>query len=214
MKLDKSYIERLKKLENLEFNNFLIKDKMIHYISDSALGNLYENITRVDFIGLYPNILVGLFDEGLLEERWKEDIDRVRWFLKNRNDLKLLSPNEYHQWKVHCNSLYIKIKSPYVVEYMSMFYSDLVEKYRGLIVYIDVDRFYINSDEEIEEIKIFNHDIEKINYFYAEELKKYIEQDKYGEIRVSGFRDKTKKEYLVNLIKQEVRRRKLNNLGI
>jgi hypothetical protein len=214
MKLNKGYIERLKKLENLKFNSFLIKDKMIHHISDNARGNLYENITRVDFIGLYTNILIGLFDEGLLEESWKEDIDRVRWFLKNRNDIKSLSPNEYHQWKVHCNSLYSKIKSPYVVEYMSMFYSDLIEKYEGLIVYIDVDRFYINSDKEIEELKIFNHSIEKVNYFYAEELKKYIEQDKYGEIRVSGFRDKTKKEYLVNLIKQEVRRRKLNNLGI
>jgi hypothetical protein len=213
MKLDKSYIERLKKLENLEFHNFLIKDKMIHYISDSARGNLYENITRVDFIGLYTSILIGLFDDGLLEEKWKEDIDRVRWFLKNRNDLKLLSPDEYRQWKVHCNSLYSKIKSPYVVEYMSMFYSDLLEKYRG-IVYIDVDRFYINSDKEIEELKIFNHSIEKVNYFYAEELKKYIEQDKNGEITSSGFRDEKKKEYLVNIIKQEIRRRKLDNLGI
>lgn len=214
MKLDKSYIERLKKLENLEFHNFLIKDKMIHYISDSARGNIYESITKVDFIGLYPNILIGLFEEGFLEEKWKEDIDRVRWFLKNRNDLKLLSPDEYHKWKVHCNSLYVKIKSPYVVEYMNLFYSDLVEKYKGLIVYINVDTFYINSDKEIEELKIFNHSIEKVNYFYAEEFRKYIEQDKNGEITWSGFRDEKKKEYLVNIIKTEIRRRKLDNLGI
>jgi len=63
MKLDKIYIERLKKLENLKFNSFLIKDKMIHYISDSARGNLYDNITRVDLIGLYPSILIGLFED-------------------------------------------------------------------------------------------------------------------------------------------------------
>ena len=129
MKLRPDYIERIKKLEDLKFNNFLIKDKNIHHISNHARGNLYDNITRIDFNALYPNILIGLFNEGLLNEKWKNDINKVKWFLENRSDLKLLSPDEYGKWKIHCNSLYIKIKSPYVVEYMNIFYSELIEKY-------------------------------------------------------------------------------------
>ena len=94
-----------------------------------------------------------------------------------------------------------------------MFYSDLIEKYEGLIVYIDVDRFYINSDKEIEELKIFNHSIEKVNYFYAEELKKYVKQDEHGEISIIGYSE-PKRLTIESLIKREMRRRKLERIGI
>ena len=221
MKLRPDYIDRIKKLEDLKFNNFLIKDKNIHHISNHARGSLYENITRIDFNALYPNILIGLFNEGLLNKKWENDINRVKWFLENRADLKLLNPDEYGKWKIHCNSLYIKIKSPYVVEYMNVFYSELIEKYGELIIYIDVDRIYLKLKKEefqskthIEELNDFNYNIEFINYFYAEELKKYIEQEESGVVNVEGYRDETKKQYLLNLIKREIRRRKLENLGI
>ena len=220
MKLRPDYIERIKKLEDLKFNNFLIKDKNIHHISNHARGNLYDNITRIDFNALYPNILIGLFNEGLLNEKWKNDINKVKWFLENRSDLKLLSPDEYGKWKIHCNSLYIKIKSPYVVEYMNIFYSELIEKYGDLIIYIDVDRIYFKLSKEefqiktnLEELNDFNYYVEFINYFYAEELKKYIEQDSFGQLACSGFKEPNKTN-LENLIKREIRRRKLDNLGI
>lgn len=221
MILRKDYIDRIKKLENLQFNNWLIKDKLIHYLGDFSRGNLYENVTKIDFNALYLTILIGLFEAGLIDENWKEDIERVEWFLKNRSELKLLSPNEYQQWKIHCNSLYMKIKSPYVVEYLNIYYSDLLEKYGDRIIYIDVDLLMLNikksdfqTKEIIPELKDFNYDVTFVNYFYAEELKRYIEQEESGTINVKGYRDETKKENLLNLIKTEIRRRKLDNLGI
>ena len=221
MKLLSDYIERIKKLDNIKFHNFLIEDKLIHYVSDSSLGNLQEDIVQIDFNALYPNILIGLFDAGLLEEKWKEDIDRVKWFLKNRKELKTLPSGEYQKWKVHCNSLYMKIKSAYVVEYMNLFYSDLIDKYKDKVIYIDVELLILNikksdfqTKELIPELNHFNYDITFINYFYAEALKQYIKQDEFGEISVSGFRDETKKEYLMGLVKREIRRRKLNRLGL
>lgn len=221
MILRKDYIDRIKKLENIQFNNWLIKDKLIHYLGDFSRGNLYENVTKIDFNALYLTILIGLFEAGLIDENWKEDIERVEWFLKNRSELKLLSPNEYQQWKIHCNSLYMKIKSPYVVEYLNIYYSDLLEKYGDRIIYIDVDLLMLNikksdfqTKEIIPELKDFNYDVTFVNYFYAEELKRYIEQEESGTINVKGYRDETKKENLLNLIKREIRRRKLDNLGI
>lgn len=221
MILRKDYIDRTKKLENLQFNNWIIKDKLIHYLGDFSKGNLYEDLTKIDFNALYPTILIGLFEAGLIDENWKEDIERVEWFLKNRSELKLLSPNEYQQWKIHCNSLYMKIKSPYVVEYLNIYYSDLLEKYGDRIIYIDVDLLMLNikksdfqTKEIIPELKDFNYDVTFVNYFYAEELKRYIEQEESGTINVKGYRDETKKENLLNLIKREIRRRKLDNLGI
>ena len=221
MILRKDYIDRIKKLENLQFNNWDIKDKLIHYLGDFSRGNLYEDLIKVDFNALYPTILIGLFEAGLIDEKWKQDIERVEWFLKNRSELKLLSPNEYQQWKIHCNSLYMKIKSPYVVEYLNIYYSDLLEKHGDRIIYIDVDLLILNikksdfqTKEIIPELKDFNNDVTFVNYFYAEELKRYIEQEESGVINVKGYRDENKKQNLLNLIKTEIRRRKLDNLGI
>jgi len=220
MKLRQDYIERLKKLEGLEFHNFLITDKKIHHLGDFSRGNLYEDVVQIDFNVLYTSLLIGLFESNMLDEKWKEDIERVKWFLKNRKDLKWVNKDEYEKWKIHCNSLYMKIKSPYVVEYMNLFYSDLIDKYDDKIIYIDVDllilkysKLEFQTRELIEELKDFNYDVSFVNYFYAEDLKKYIKQYEGGEITFSGFKE-PQKETLQGLIKREIRRRKLDNLGI
>jgi len=220
MKLNESYVKTLKELDNPKFQSF-ITDKKICYLPDNNRGRLYENITRINFNSFYTNIQIGLFNEGLIGKEWKEDIERVQWFLKSRKELKLLTPGEYEKWKIHCNSLYMKIKSPYVVEYVDMFYTDLIQKYGDLIIYNDVDYLYLKIDkvsfqskEWINELKDFNYDVEFINYLYLEDRKKYIEQEEFGQINTEGFRDENVKQNLLNIIKREVRRRKLENLGI
>jgi len=220
MKLRSDYIERLKELDNPKFSSG-VANKKICYLPDSSKGVLYENITKINFNSLYSYIQIDLFNEGLIGEEWKDDIERVQWFLKNRGDLKLLSPNEYQQWKIHCNSLYIKIQSPYVVEYMDMFYTDLIKKYGDLIIYNDVDDLYLNIDkvsfqtkECIIELEDFNYDVEFVNYFFIEDRKRYIEQEESGQIISKGFRSEDVKQNLLNIIKREVRRRKLDRLGL
>jgi hypothetical protein len=220
MKLNQDYVKRLKELDNPKFQSFIL-DKKICYLPDNNIGILYENITRIDLKSLYVYIQIGLFNEGLIGKEWEDDIDRVKWFLKNRKELKSLPTSEYQRWKVHCNSLYMKIKSPYVVEYVDMFYIDLIQKYGDLVIYNDVDSLYLKIDkisfqtkEWINELKDFIYDVQFINYLYIEDRKKYIEQEESGNINIRGFRDENKKENLLNIIKREIRRRKLDNLGI
>ena len=86
MKLNESYVNCLKELDNPKFQSFIV-DKKICYLPDNNRGKLYENITRIDFNFLYANIQIGLFNEGLIGKEWKDDIDRVKWFLKNRKEL-------------------------------------------------------------------------------------------------------------------------------
>jgi len=220
MKLNQDYVKRLKELDNPKFQSFIL-DKKICYLPDNNIGILYENITRIDLNSLYVYIQIGLFNEGLIGKEWEDDIDRVKWFLKNRKELKSLPTSEYQRWKVHCNSLYMKIKSPYVVEYVDMFYIDLIQKYGDLVIYNDVDSLYLKIDkisfqtkEWINELKDFIYDVQFINYLYIEDRKKYIEQEESGNINIRGFRDENKKENLLNIIKREIRRRKLDNLRI
>lgn len=220
MRLNESYVNCLKELDNPKFQSFIV-DKKICYLPDNNRDKLYENITRIDFNSLYANIQIGLFNEGLIGKEWKDDIDRVKWFLKNRKELKSLPSGEYEKCKIFSNSLYMKIKSPYVVEYVDMFYTDLIQKYGDLIIYNDVDSLYLKIDkvsfeskEWITELKDFKYDVEFISYLYLEDRKKYIEQEESGNINTKGFRDENKKQNLLNLIKREIRRRKLENLGI
>jgi DNA polymerase elongation subunit (family B) len=102
-----------------------------------------------------------------------------------------------------------------------MFYTDLIEKYGDLVIYNDVDSLYLKIDkvsfeskEWITELKDFKYDVEFINYLYLENRKKYVEQKESGNINTKGFRDENKKQNLLNIIKREVRRRKLENLGL
>jgi hypothetical protein len=151
MKLNESYVERLKELDNPKFQSF-IADKKICYLPDNNRGMLYENITRINFNSFYTNIQIELFNEGLIGKEWKEDIERVQWFLKNRKELKLLPSSEYEKWKIFSNSLYMKIKSPYVVEYVDMFYTDLIEKYGDLIDEQDsIAQKELEDEKKIEE---------------------------------------------------------------
>ena len=220
MRLNESYVNCLKELDNPKFQSFIV-DKKICYLPDNNRVKLYENITRINFNSFYTNIQIGLFNEGLIGKEWKDDIDRVKWFIKNRKELKSLPSSEYEKCKIFSNSLYMKIKSPYVVEYVDMFYTDLIEKYGDLVIYNDVDSLYLKIDkvsfeskEWITELKDFKYDVEFINYLYLENRKKYVEQKESGNINTKGFRDENKKQNLLNIIKREVRRRKLENLGL
>lgn len=224
MNLNESYIKKLKELD-LKFHRsgFSLSDhKNISHIKDDYLGQLFENITKIEFSALYPNIQIGLFYEGLIGNEWQEDIERVQWFLKNRKELKKLPSGEYQRWKVHCNSLYMKIKSPYVVEYMNMFYKDLQEKYKE-VIYNNIDVLYLNISksntpisDQIPELKYFEYDSAPINYFYSESLGNYVEQDEFGNIHTADYKinHDYKRDNLINLIKREIRRRKLEKLGI
>jgi hypothetical protein len=222
MKLNESYVKGLKALDNPIFNSFFAnQDKKICYLPNNSKGNLYEDITRIDLNQLYPYIQIGLFNEGLIGEEFRDDIESIQWFLKNRKELILLQSAEYQKCKIHFNSLYMKIKSPYVVEYVNMFYNDLIQKYGDLIIYNDTDVLYLNinkvsfeSKEWISELKDYSYDIQFINYFYIEERKRYIEQEESGLIHAKGFRDEVKKQNLLNIVKREIRRRKLDKLGL
>jgi hypothetical protein len=59
MKLNESYVERLKGLYNPIFSSFL-GDKKVCYLPNHSKGNLYEDITRIDLNQLYPHIQIGL----------------------------------------------------------------------------------------------------------------------------------------------------------
>lgn len=213
MKLLREYIGKLP--TDLNFDTF---EKNIHYLNPNCKNILLEDLIRIDFNNLYPSIILGLYNEGLIDTKWYSDMKKLKSFLENIEELKKKSqppypedPLSYKLGRIHSNEIYGKIKSPLVVEYLHLIYSDIIKECSEDIVYIDVDMIICKGDIDISKIPA-KSEVSKIEYFYIENLKKYITFAN-GQLETRGH-SKFTNEDLLQLIKREIRNRRLNKLGI
>lgn len=224
MKLLKQYIDQLP--TDLKFDTFEFIKKNIHYLNEDCKDILLEDLVRIDFYNLYPNIILGLYNEGLIDTKWESDIKQLKSFLENVDELKRKTKEfigkpyddlqnsilgSYKAGRIHANGLYAKIKSPLVVEYLHLIYTDIIEKYADDIVYIDVDMIICKKDIDISNIPA-KSEMSKVEYFYIENKKRYI-LFYNGQLETKG-RSKFNKEDLLQLVKSEIRQRRLNKIGI
>lgn len=225
MKLIMEYVEKLP--TDLVWNPYDFVSKNIHYLNPNCKDILLEDLVKIDFCNLYPHIILGLHNEGLIDKKWEADIKQLESFLENIKELKKVTIEfigkpydqlqhsilgSYKEGRIHANGLYGKIKSPLVVEYLHQVYSDLIEKCGDDIVYIDVDIIICKRDIDLTTIPSPKFDRSKVEYFYIENLKKYILFSN-GQLETKGHSKFTKGD-LVELIKSEIRNRRLNKLEI
>jgi len=216
MKIKDKYLNIIKECKDLEFDPFKHIKKNILYVNDEYKKILLDDLIKVDINSLYPNILIGLFNVGLIDKKWEKDINKTEWFLKNRSKLKLGNNSDYLKYKIHTNSLYNKIGTPLVVEYLHLFYSDLIEKYKNDIIYIDVDMIILKEGASIDsdlEMMNFDFHFSPIDEFYIENKKRYFIYSE-GELTYKGFRPGLKRDMLLREIKSEIRNKRLNKILI
>jgi hypothetical protein len=224
MKLLKQYIDKLPK--DLKFDTFEFIKKNILYLNEDCKNVLIEDLIRIDFNNLYPNIILGLYNEGLIDTKWESDIKQLKSFLENVDELKRTTKeligkpyddlqdsilSSYKSGRIHANGLYGKIKSPLVVEYLHLIYTDIIEKYKNDIVYIDVDMIICKKDIDISNIPA-KSEMSKLEYFYIENKKRYI-LFYNGQLETKGHSKFTNMD-LLQLVKSEIRTRRLNKIGI
>jgi hypothetical protein len=214
MKIKDKYLNIIKECKDLEFDPFKHIKKNILYVNDEYKKILLDDLIKVDINSLYPNILIGLFNVGLIDKKWEKDINKTEWFLKNRSKLKLGNNSDYLKYKIHTNSLYNKIGTPLVVEYLHLFYSDLIEKYKNDIIYIDVDLIIlkdgVNIDRDLN-LMNFNFSKSKVDNFYFTGKKRYVIYSE-GLLEHRGFT--INKKDLLQDIKSEIRNKRLNKILI
>lgn len=227
MKLLKQYTSQLPKETFHSDWKFSVVGKNIHWLNPNYKDILLEDLVRIDFNNLYPNIILGLYNEGLIDKEWESDIQKLKSFLENVDELKKKTKEfigkpyddlqnsilgSYKAGRIHANNLYGKIKSSLIDEYLHLVYNDLIEKFSDDIVYIDVDMIICKSDIDISTIPSNRYEVSKLEYFYIESLKKYIIFSN-GQLETKGH-SKFTKEDLLQLVKGEIRQRRLNKLGI
>lgn len=219
MKLNEKYLQELKG-KDLKFE-LSLRDRNMLYLNPNGKDKLYRDVTSISFTNLYANLIIALNEENLIDTKLSEDIKKVKWFLENKAEIKGKSSSQYNNYKILTNKLYIKIKSPYIVEYMDLFYRDLINKYVDKIIYIDVDLLILDIKKEnfqnktqIEELNDFKYDVDFLEYFYAFDNRKYIKKEEYNPMIESVGIIISKKQLLESLIKMDIRSRKLDKLGI
>lgn len=216
MKLLEQYISQLPKETTNSDWKFSVVGKNILWLNPNCKDILLEDLVRIDFNNLYPNIIVGLYNEGLIDTKWESDINQLKSFLENIEKWEKMSTDVdhlvYKTGRTHANLLYGKIKSSLIDEYLHQVYTDLIEKYRNDIVYIDVDMIICKRDIDISTIPSLRYEVSKLEYFYIESLKKYIIFAN-GQLETKGHSKFTNKD-LLQLVKSEIRTRRLNKIGI
>lgn len=220
MKLNEKYLQELKS-KDLKFE-LSLRDRNMLYLNPNGKDKLYRDVTSISFTNLYANLIISLNEENLIDTKFSEDIKKVKWFLENKAEIKGKSSSQYNNYKILTNKLYVKIKSPYIVEYMDLFYRDLINKYVDKIIYIDVDLLILDIKKEnfqnktqIEEVNDFKYDVDFLEYFYAFDNRKYIKKEEYNPMIESvGIIKVDKKQLLESLIKMDIRSKKLDKLGI
>ena len=195
------------------------------YLDDINKGKLHKDLICVSLNGLYPNIILQLYDNFVIDIN-KESAYKIRWFLKNKSTLKSVSTNEYGEWKIFINSFFgkklNKQEQIFVTEYINLFYEDLIKEFQDDIIYIDCDMLFIKPKPIILEwIKKLDIPFDYIEspYFWIESKKRLIYALNNGEIESKGFSYKReslleRKKVIEDIIKSEMRNDKLNEIGI
>lgn len=185
---------------------------------------LLENVNILNFTSLYPNIIVGLYDSGYIKEEESSNINRIRYFLENKNEIKKENI-VYIQEKTFINSyfgyLYKKYDNLYtglITKYMDIFYTDFVKENSNNLVYIDVDMIvYINDIKMDIGLEFF---LEKCEFFQINSKKRYVSFIN-NTFKVIGYNHrsnkiKTKGDIKVDEIKNKIisniREKKLNKI--
>jgi hypothetical protein len=185
---------------------------------------LLENVNILNFTSLYPNIIVGLYDNGYIKEEESNNIERIRYFLKNKHEIKKENI-VYIQERTFINSYFLYLNKKYgslytglITQYMDIFYNDFVKENSNNLVYIDVDMIvYLNDIKMDIGLEFF---LEKCEFFQINSKKRYVSCIE-GVLELKGYRnsknnriakENVKLDEIKNKIISKRRENKLNKI--
>ena len=201
------------------------------WIDESFKGQLFEEVDVFEFINLYPNIICLLYDEGFKLEGELENINKIKYYLQNRNQLRIDDNQKYIEYRTFVNGYYGYLAKPYnpvnsyphhapkiegiiictlVCEYMYMIYDELLEN-NSNILYIDTDSIFHVGNMKLPDISLPFEKSGRIDIIF-EGKKKYVLYDG-NRIYTKGYKSKTRSDIESEMI-INVRNKKLNKIGI
>jgi hypothetical protein len=195
----KNLIERAK--EKLK-----LRQSPIFFLNRPKTKKMFKNVKVVEFQSLYNQILIQMWDEGLLPESEKEDIEKLK-----------LSHTDLYRYHFHSYfaGLYKRglDSGEFALSYASSFHDNLIKTALNDIIFIDSEKIYcVNlSPIILDQLKDLNIDYKIINleYLWIESRRKFV-YIKNGKVVFKGLPEEI--EETRSFIIEHSRRDKLNLL--
>lgn len=183
-----------------------------YYTNRYCINILYRNIKKMDIDSMYANIIIDLYDNNILDKRYinSKDIDKVKYYLSNRNTIKNENPQKYIELRTFTNSYYSKVyryskyNSNAIVNYAYNIIEHIHNNNKHSIIHIDTDVIHYNNDLILTDIDI-NYDIVDVPYYKILDVRRTIEVDKNGKFKIRGYFKNKKAINEINEMKVEIR---------
>jgi len=201
-------------------------------LNEQITGMVIENITKISFIKLFPNLLLHLYDNNILSKFSIEIPSEVITKLKHLfgNGLEHIQEN-----KIWINSLWAKELRSINFEmfelfhqYMEMLYQDIIDLIPYNWLYIDTDTLFFVDDKKgsvtnkfIKELYThIPYDFERKNFAFFEAKKRYVIVDNNNVLKQKGFptlpgkenRRTKRHDEIVTIMKAYIRETQLNQI--
>ena len=230
MKLHKRHRDKLIELQesltkDIKNNEPITYTGGFCWANDVFIDKILEDVNTLDYVSLYPNIVVMLYDEGFVDKSESENIEKIRYFLNNRKDLKL-DIAKYSDYKTFVNAYFgylnnrnIKINSELskgliisalICYYTKLLYEETLEINQN-IIYIDTDRIFYIGDINLGDIDLESTK-NRFDVLIMKQKKRYVAYDGHN-ITMKGVH-KMKREEVENQMRSIIRNKKLNELGL
>ena len=188
------------------------------WVNPFTKRQIFENVNETSFTSFYPNIIISLWDEGLINiDLDIKIIEKIRYFLQNRESIK--NTPEYLPYRTYVNGVYGYISSreeskivPLLIHnYLQMIFTEILDMNDNLL-YIDTDIIYHLGELKFGDLDLKSISVSEItDVLCVHEEKRYLFHDGQ-KIGSKGFGKK--REEVENEFKRVIRERKLNQLGL
>lgn len=143
-----------------------------YYTNRYCINILYRNIKKMELDSIYANITIELYDNNILDKRYIniDDINKVKYYLSNRNTLKNENPQKYIELRSFTNSYYSKVyrnskdNSNAIVNYTYNIIEHIHNTNKHSIIHIDTDVIHYSNDLILTDINI-SYDIVDVPYY-------------------------------------------------
>ena len=185
------------------------------WVNPNTKDVILEDVDVTEFMSFYPNIIVSLWDEGLIvDPDIKGGVEKLRYFLENRESF------EYLSYKTFVNGFYgflsmrkgTEVIPRLIDKYLKLVFNEILDK-NDKVFYIDTDVIYHIGDLDFGDL-----DLSSISSCHVTDVlcihdkKRYVFYDGI-QIGSKGYGKKNRQE-AENEFKKVLRERKLNQLGI
>lgn len=202
------------------------------YLNQEFLGEIIEDVIRIDFYILYPILITFFYDNKILE-KFNIEIDsniirKIKYYQNNRAYIKQTNKDEYLKLKYEVNTFFsTRAKNNILLlglihQYLTLFYKDFIKDNPYSCLYIDTDTIFIA--DKLENVKSLDkmgvsYSIEKLELFSYSRMKRWItfskDDDGYTQINKKGYHNPNKQyncEDVISQMKNIYRNKKLNKL--